>query len=275
MKNTRKYLLGPYVKDQVPLIIAHGWGGSELTYAELRQEIAKRGKPAITWNSPRSKGWLNDLNLFHLSEVAKFSSQAGWGVLKAVKNRFGYEQVDEYGHSMGGETVVNLAIHSSEHVRAVILDGSCGLDFHTLQEMIIRTGEVGRKELLPVIGRLALSSSPRLGIQVAHYVFRNPGRTIAEGVNAGSTNLHQRLEMLGEQGIYRAAIQSEDDTFFPVRKVERDSRHLFDAFHIREDPSANHMAPQLDPAGTAETVIRLLNQVQPKPEPLHILDIAA
>src|SRR4051812_11413408 len=44
------------VKDQVPLIIAHGWGGSELTYAELRQEIAKRGKPAITWNSPRSKG---------------------------------------------------------------------------------------------------------------------------------------------------------------------------------------------------------------------------
>jgi pimeloyl-ACP methyl ester carboxylesterase len=124
------------IKDPIPALIAHGWGGPELAYQELREEIAKRGKPAITYNSPRSMGWRNDLNPVHLFQVSKFSSQAAWGVIREVMTEHGDELVDAYGHSLGGQTAVNVTIHKPEHVRGVILDGSCGLDFHTLQEMI-------------------------------------------------------------------------------------------------------------------------------------------
>jgi pimeloyl-ACP methyl ester carboxylesterase len=264
------------IKDPIPALIAHGWGGPELAYQELREEIAKRGKPAITYNSPRSMGWRNDLNPVHLFQVSKFSSQAAWGVIREVMTEHGDELVDAYGHSLGGQTAVNVTIHKPEHVRGVILDGSCGLDFHTLQEMISRTGEFAKEELWPALGRLALNSDPRIGAQLAHYIFRHPPRTFAEGLDAGATNLHRRLHQLGELGKFRAAIQSPGDIYFPLAAVERDSRHLFDAFHKREDPSSNHLAPQLDPAGTAEAIIYLLDGIHPKPQSeLPILDIAA
>jgi hypothetical protein len=141
-----------------------------------------------------------------------------------------------------------------------VLDGSCGLDFHTLGEMIERTKEFGGKELRPNLGRLALSSHPRLGPQLIHYIFRNPGRTLAEGLNAGSVNLHKRIERLAALGIGAAAIQSPKDLFFPVEAVESHSRHLFgEHFYTREDPEANHIAPQLDPSGTAEAILRAIH----------------
>lgn len=248
------------ITDPVPLFIAHGWGGPEQAYSRLGEEVAKRGKRSVTYGEGRSLGFLCDLNILHLLKVAQLSSKAAWAAMRYVRDEFGYEKSDAYGHSLGGETVVNVALHKPDHVRAVVLDGSCGLDDHSLPEMIGRTGQFAVGELLPALGKIAWSHGPRTGLHALHYIGRHPARTLAEGLHAGSTNLHTRIERLGELGIGVSAIQSPGDIYFPLHAVERDSRHLFgDHFHKRDDSEANHLAPQLDPVGTAEAVIYALD----------------
>jgi pimeloyl-ACP methyl ester carboxylesterase len=196
--------------------------------------------------------------------------------MRFVREEFGHEEFDGYGHSLGGETVVNVARHKPEHVRAVILDGSCGLDEHSLLEMIGRTGQFAKAELLPALGKLARNDGLRTGWQALHYIGRHPARTLAEGLNAGATNLHPRIEEIIARGIFVSAIQSPGDIYFPFDDVERDSRHLFgDHFHKRDDPESNHLAPQLDPVGTAEIILHALKR-QLHPEALEpALDMAA
>jgi pimeloyl-ACP methyl ester carboxylesterase len=253
------------ITDPVPLVIAHGWGGPELAYSNLGEEVAKMRKPSITYGEGRSLGLLCDLNPLHLLKVAQLSSKAAWAAMRYVRDEFGHSKFDAYGHSLGGETVVNVAHHKPDHVRTVIVDGSTGLDDHTLIEMIGRTGEFGKKELWPALGKIARGSDPRIGLHALHYIARHPARTLAEGLNAGSTNLHSRIERLGALGIGISAIQSPNDIYFPVEAVERHSRHLFgEHFHIRSDPESNHLAPQLDPLGTAHAIIQALDRHHPR-----------
>ena len=248
------------ITDEVPLAITPGWGGPELAYRSLGVATAEMGKPSITYNAPRSKG-LHDLNPYHLFKVAKFASQAAWGVMRDVKDTLHHELFDVYGHFLGGQTAVNVALHKPQHVRGVILDGSCGLENTTLREMINRTGQFGKEELWPALPKLARGNGPMIGLQALHYIFRNPPRTLAEGLNAGSANLHPHIKELVARGIGAAAIQSPKDIYFHAEAVERDASHLFgDRFHVRHDPEANHLAPQLDPYGTAQAIMHLLGQ---------------
>ncbi len=245
--------------DPTLLLIIHGWGGPELAYSELGAEAARRGKPSLTYGEGRSLGLVGDLNPLNLLRVAQLSSKAAWAAMRYAREEFGHDESDLYGHSWGGQTAVNVALHKPEHVRGVILDGSCGLDEHSLPTMIGRTGQFARDELLPALGSLARKPGPRVGAQALHYVWRHPGRTLAEGLNAGSTNLHARIRRLGSRGIWVSAIQSPSDTYFKLEEVRRDSQHLFgEHFHVRDDPDSNHLAPQLDPEGTADLIMSAL-----------------
>lgn len=260
------------ITDPVPLVIFHGWGGPESAYRRLGEEIARRGKRSVTYGEGRSLGWLGDLNPLNLLKVAELSSKAAWATIKYVRDEFGHEKSDGYGHSLGTQTAVNVARHKPGHVRALVLDGALGLDDHSLWEMIGRTGEFGAKEVVPALGRIAWSHGPRTGWHALHYMARHPTRSLAEGLNAGSTSLHSRIEeLVAQHGIGISAIHSPNDTYFPLEAVVRDSLHLFgEHFHARDDPEANHLAPQLDPPGTADLVMHALKQrlhpdVSPEP----------
>lgn len=244
------------VTDPVPLLISHGWGGTELAYADLGEAVAELGKPSLTFNAPRSQGQ-RDLNPLSLLRVSKLSSQAAWAVMRDS----GFNLFDVYGHSKGGQTAVDVAMHKPAHVRAVILDGSCGLDRHSFSEMLGRTKEFSKEELAPSLGKLAANGNGLIALQLAHYIFRNPGRTLAEGVDAAITNLHKRLQALGELGIKRVALHSRHDRYFPLDLVERDARDLFDVFFTRADPESNHLDPILRPKTTALVISEALSQV--------------
>src|SRR5487761_1651482 len=61
--------------DNIPVYIAHGYMGPESAYIPLAQTIAQSGKPAITHNAPRTRGYLNDIDPrnYYMSKVAKFN----------------------------------------------------------------------------------------------------------------------------------------------------------------------------------------------------------
>lgn len=248
------------ITDPVPLVIAHGWNAPASAYGPLAEEVARLGKPTLTYEEDRSMGLLGDLNPLNLLRVAALSSKAAWAATRFARDELGHEKADAYGHSLGGKTVVNLALHKPEHMRHLVLDASVGLNKHRLPEMIGHTGEFAVLELLPALGKLARSHGPQTGLHMLNYIRRHPARALAEGLDAGSSNLHESIARLAYRGIGVSAIQSRHDVYFDAGAVERDSGHLFgDHFHTREDPASNHLAPQLDPQGTAALIMHALD----------------
>lgn len=247
-----------HITDPVVLTIAHGWNAPESAYGPLAEAIALRGKPTVTYEEDTDlAGDLNPLNLFR---VAALSSKAAWAATRFARNTFGHDQADGYGHSWGGKTVVNLAIHHPEHMRNLILDSSVGLNRHRLPEMVGHTGQFAVLELLPALGKLARSHGPKTGWHMLNYIRKHPTRALAQGFDAGSANLHDGIEHLAYLGIGVSVLQSRNDVYFAADAVERDSGHLFgEHLHTRDDPESNHLAPQLDPDGTAALILHALH----------------
>lgn len=247
------------ITDPVLLLIAHGWNAPESAYGPLAEAVAGLGKPSLTYEEDRSLGLVGDLNPLNLLRVAALASKAAWAAARFARDELGHDQADGYGHSLGGKTVVNLALNHSDHMRGLVLDGSVGLNRHRLPGMVGRTGQFAVGEVVPALGKLARSHGPKTGLHVARYMWRHPGRTLAEGVDAGSSNLHEGIERLLYRGIGISVIQSRHDIYFAHHAVHEDSGHLFgEHFHLRDDPDSNHLAPQLDPSGTAGLIIRAL-----------------
>lgn len=242
------------ITDPVPLVIAHGWNAPESAYGPLAEEIAMRGKPTVTYEE--DGGLAGDLNPLNFLRVAVLSSKAAWAATRYVRDEFGYEEADGYGHSWGGKTVVNLALHHPGHMRGLVLDSSVGLNRHHLPEMVGHTGEFAVLELLPALGKLARSHGPKTGWHMFNYIRKHPGRSLAQGIDAGTANLHEGIEHLAHMGIGVSVLQSRNDVYFDADAVERDSGHLFgEHLHTRDDPESNHLAPLLDPVGTAALIM--------------------
>ncbi|MGH7193563.1 MAG: alpha/beta hydrolase [Candidatus Saccharimonadales bacterium] len=247
------------ITDPVVLLIAHGWNAPESAYGPLAEAVASLGKPSLTYEEDRSLGLVGDLNPLNLLRVAALASKAAWAATRFARDELGYDKAHGYGHSLGGKTVVNLALNHSDHMRGLVLDGSVGLNHHRLPGMVGRTGQFAVGEVVPALGTLARSHGPKTGLHVARYMWRHPGRTLAEGVDAGSSNLHEGIARLLYRGIPVSVVQSRNDIYFAHGSVHQDSGHLFgEHFHLRDDPDSNHLAPQLDPRGTAELIMHAL-----------------
>lgn len=248
-----------HITDSVPLLIAHGWNAPESAYGPLAEEVAMLGKPSVTYEEDRSLGLIGDINPLNLFRVAALSSKAAWAATRYVRDKFGHEETDAYGHSWGGKTVVNLALYHPDTIRQLVLDCSVGLNGHRLPGMVGRTGQFAALELLPALGKLAQSHGPKTGLHMFNYVRRHPVRSLAEGLDAGSANLHDGIGRLLYRGIGVSVLQSRNDVYFGHEAVQRDSGQLLgEHLHTREDPASNHLAPQLDPGGTATLIVHAL-----------------
>ena len=247
------------VTDDVPLIGLHGFGGVKSSYREFRSQVAQRGKSAITDRPARSRGYIRDADFNNRRNPGKLLSQAAWAVMRDVKNTTGDTTFDASGHSMGGYTLTQLAKHKPEHLRTAIYVGSVGLDDHSVPQMLGRAARFINKELRP--SGLVIGSDSRIALEGLHYLARNPLRTITEGLNAAGCSLKQDIPHIRAAGIKTAALQFEQDTFFPTARVTEESSHLFDHYEILENPAANHIAPQILASEVAEAHMNILKKL--------------
>lgn len=247
--------------DEAPILLAHGYGGIKSAYQQLRTHIAQAGKPAITYRPARSMGLVGDLNPRNLFHPEELSGKAAWSVMRDVRDALGYEQFDLAGHSMGGRTIADIALLKPEHVRSAIFIASVGLDEQSVPRMIGRALHFLPKELPSVAGRAISNKQARIALESLHYIIRNPQRTLAEGLSAAAANLRAHIEELDEQGTPTAAIQFQDDVFFPFDSTRRASQDLFDVHHVYGNEKSNHLTPQVDPLGVSLAIRHVLDKL--------------
>jgi pimeloyl-ACP methyl ester carboxylesterase len=246
--------------DRIPLLVAGGYFGPETAYDEYRSQLAQRGKWAVTWNSARSLGLWHDLNLLNVMHPQILASRTALGVTRAVTEATGFKKFDGSGHSNGCQPIAELAIHRPDLMRTITFKGGVGLDQHNILQMAPRLGNFFIKDVArPRIAKLALDSE--FAKEEIEYAAANVPLTFAEMYSAGSCNLHRHIKKIRQLGTPIAAIQYPQDDFFPLEAVERDSRHLFDIFHVFRDPSIRHTGPQEDPSGSAEAQLEVLGQL--------------
>lgn len=249
------------VTDPVPVLLVPGYGGTESAYWKLRHQITQHGKPAISYQPPRTKGWLQDLHPANSLRPHRLTSQAAYAVVKDVIDSFGHESVDLSGHSMGGKTISDLALHRPELIRSLLYNASVGLDQHTVLQMLGRALICLRRDIGPEARHLLQESENRLAAEITHYVLRNPVRTAGEALVAASCNLERSIQTIRSHGIKTGAIQYHTDAFFPLPAFLNASQHLFDVVHVYRDPHSNHLQPQRDPAGVAKATVEVLHQL--------------
>lgn len=254
------------LRHDVKVGLAHGWFAPEDAYTGLRQALAQRGVGAFSFDDSRSFGWLGDFNLRNYRHVAEVSSKVAWTAMKIVDRLTGTpNRFVMYGHSMGGQTATDVATFNPTRVEGVITDGSCGAEKHTFGDSLGRTRSFASGELRAKAPELILHGPLLFLPHLAYHALRNPARTLAEGVDAGSTNLRDRWNGLGAVGVRREAIQSRADVYSPVDAVERDNRDVLDGIRRRHSPQSGHLDPQLDPQGTADIIIDILDEWYAQP----------
>lgn len=255
------------VIDPIPLLLVPGFGGIKPAYRALRKAVVQNGKPAITFHPPRTQRRFAGLHPAHLFHPEKLLAQSTNAVARDVRDRHGdrrgFDRIDGAGHSMGGPGLMNAAFFHPEFYRVLVAMASAGLDGHNVVDMGRRLPGVVRGDLT-IPPHEHVRRNVRTVKNGAHYVLRNPLRTVTEGYAVASGDIRPTVRALGDLGVVQlAALQFPADRFFPLEKVREKSADLFHDFREHPDPNATHEWPQEDPEGVALELLSTVSGLAP------------
>lgn len=265
--------------DPVPLVVVHGYLGTEDFYAPLRRYIARNGKPAITYESARVQELLAGLHPEHFMRPSRLLSQEVWAIIREIiKNEktikktenpdFTTDVFDLDGHSQGGPTSTSVAQAKSDYIRSIILDASAGLEKHNLRKMVRRLPSFTKRELLPAVasGEMSYVTEVAVVFRALHHIYRNPARTLAEGIAVANSNVREVLPEISAQGIGTGMVGYRNDRLCPVDNALRDGGHLVDIAYVFDNPEAGHLAAQLYPEEVGHTHLQIFSALNTSPQ---------
>lgn len=245
--------------DPVPGLFVNGFCGIKAGYRGPRHETALSGKPAITLEQNRQLTLRSAADKDTFIKPARLLCKAVGVVMKDVRDTYGYEQVDLIGHSMGGYISANVAEHRPERVRSVTFLASAGMEPHSLW-VIARRFPAVAKDMLSALPQLPEELRPMIRNELEH-VLANPTRTLSEGISVANCDIRPQIRKLGKIGIITAALQFAADGFFPLDKVRQHSENIVDRFEVHPNEKLGHLGPQIDPKGTVDIWLGMLDDM--------------
>jgi hypothetical protein len=115
-----------------------------------------------------------------------------------------------------------------------------------------------------------------------HHIYRNPARTIAEGLEAGNSDIRPVVVQLGNLGIKLAILGYKKDNLCPINNTLKDCTDLIKEHgiltHVLNNPNAGHLAPQVYPQEVARvhlSLIKAMNKSGKRPTSVGHLPKAA
>lgn len=265
-----------YVPDEIlhrnPALFTLGYFAPECAYSDIAEVFARNGWVAFTHAPASPQQLLARFNRSHFGKPSRLSSQALWAVMRGgvrLAHELGVdidEEFDISGHSRGGQTATNVALHRPDSVRSVILNEPAGMYDHNTLELSANIRPFIKKEM----GDLPLG----MVLRGARHMLSDIPRIACEGIDVSNCTIRERVQQLGELGIRTAAILGPDDTLISTEKIiELDQITHLEAFYEGPDGEVDHTWPQTNPveAGFAQMqLLELLHQDASKDEPQQL-----
>lgn len=250
-----------YVPDKIlhrnPIAFTNGYFATEMAYQGMARFFARNGVVAFTHQPAGAQQLLARFHQSHFGKPSKLSSQALWAVMRGgvrMAHELGVdidEEFDLSGHSRGGQTATNVALHRPNRVRSVILNQPAGMyDHHTIE----LSGNV-----VPFFKHEVGDLPLRLVFDSARHMLRDVPRVIAEGVDVSNCRIRSNVERLAAHGIKTAMILGENDTLLSTQKIvalEQITDIL--AFYSGPEGRVDHTWPQTNPDEAGSAQIQLL-----------------
>lgn len=246
------------ILDDTPTMIAHGYCGTEGAYAPFRNALARNGKVAGTYDTPRVQANFGSLNAKHFNQPTRLLSQSAWAAMRGtmkfasdqkleLKNEF-----DLIGHSMGAPTMTRTALKHPEHVRSVLMNEGAGFEPNNTLSLLGRVPAFAIKELP--------SADPRIIAGSAYYVMRNLYRTASEGMAVSNCDIRESVQKLGQLGIKTAIMFGQGDSLIHAARAARFSGEgVADKFVIYSRENADHLYLQKHPLEAAMAQLQILD----------------
>lgn len=247
----------------VPALIAPGYMGIEAGYGSLRGDLARRGKPAITFEPARAQKFRRAVHPKYLLHPDALAGRITYGVMQDAEAQYGFDTFDLVAHSMGGIAVSDVARRHPDHVRSALFMASAGLEDHSVFSLSKRLPPFFREELLPNMFDLGLSTNPRAILAMYRYIWRNPYRTCAECLNVCGCDNRDKLADIGNAGVKTAIMNFASDRLICNKTTQDEVGGLVDHCETHPNPSFGHLAPNLSKqsGSVAERIVYILDKI--------------
>lgn len=247
------------LEDAVPMVWANGYLGVMAAYDSPRHATASRGKTGINFEVGRTQRFPQNLNPLHLLKPQLLHGLALHDLIRVLQREQEIEKVDIAGHSFGGFIATEVADHNPDDVRFLYQVAAAGLNGHDLRTM---------RKRVPYVAADIRRSAPRLRGEQGHLVWqeakhfwRNPLRTLGEGIVAGTCDSMPAIGRIRQAGVKVGAALFEQDGFFEIESVLRNIDGKIDDISVHPDVSLGHFGPQIDAEGTVEMLLKMRDRM--------------
>lgn len=245
-----------------PSMIYHGFAGSEVAYAGLREELATNGETAITIRTPR------DATLDHRQE--RLQSLAYWAVIKELRDLHPSRRVNLLAHSMGSLLAAKTAAYKNrgndKPVDNLVMVSPPGLTNHNIINLIPGAILLGKNLIRDLHTERPIEPNRQNAVEALAHILRNPVRTAGEMFCVAHCDTRLLFPSLGYLGVRTAILQLEDDELFKTSKVSQIAPNIVDHYEILQ--GLGHGGPITKPKQVATAVASYLDGLD------HLKDVA-
>ena len=261
-----------YIPDKptsdTAVLFAPGFMEFQEATVPLAHAMASRGVVMMTMEPLREQPEESKYSIEHLKNPWLLQMQVVHALQKAVAKKYGIDQFDNVGHSMGNEEVLGAAYHqvtaledSPVHVRSVMGDQGLGLDGgNLLRKPLRRIYSIATRDIGQSVPKLMKHRRKGFIEDAKRHIMTDPVRVGREGIKClMRTDAHIRIAELRANGVKVGALVGGKDSFFPARVVRRHSAEHLDG--IWEIPHADHLHANAFPEEHAEELIKALTEL--------------
>lgn len=219
------------LKNEVPTLIAPGWGCSIGSYREALRSLTDVGRRSLALNHPRygdsGEKAVDNTSGYPIDEIRKALN------IIEVLNKKGIEKVDVIAHSEGAINATIAALFYPEKFRNLALYAPAGLiGKDNFQRLLMDFSDNLARERLYQTDADEITEEERTKIvaiinETLEYFSKNPIRGIKEALAISDTEIGEMLRILHDKGVGTFVMSGVDDQVFPMDRMQNTASEDF------------------------------------------------
>lgn len=220
-------------KTETPTLWLPGWGATPEVHKENILHLAEAGRRTLAINAPHG---IESTHLGNLSaeeqKIHDIELKKVAALLKVMDEK-GIQQADIVGHSEGAIYGVSAALMQPERFRNIVLvdpagmmgkDRTSRLLLGSALDAYLQTARMNSKKLSAQEAEKAKSQT-KTANRVSREVFASkPLQTMKSIGVITSTQIHEALTALRNQGVGIAIVHAVDDKLFPMERIQKQTK---------------------------------------------------